>query len=149
MQSAANRQASRGRARIIGINRMSGGMGKNELSTKDTASSAAKAFGPAARRRIRSYRACSIYNGSAHNPDRDCFVAALLAMTAFARSLRAKRGNLVGQRAVSSSKTGSSSRMPTILRADRYSGPLRNRGRRSGLAEPFAPADQIVLRQMH
>src|SRR4051812_16008825 len=60
MQSAASRQASRGRARIIGISKMSGGIGKNELSTNDTTSIAVSAFGPAARRSVRSYTACSI-----------------------------------------------------------------------------------------
>jgi hypothetical protein len=48
VHSAASRQAAYGRARIIGISRMSGGIGKTELSTNATISSATRACGPAA-----------------------------------------------------------------------------------------------------
>ena len=54
MQTAASRHAARDCASIIGISRMSGGIGKNELSAKATAISAQIALGPAAMSIMRS-----------------------------------------------------------------------------------------------
>ena len=53
MQTAAISKARRGRARIIGIKRMSGGSGKNELSANDTAAIAVIAWRLAASAKAR------------------------------------------------------------------------------------------------
>jgi hypothetical protein len=54
VQIAARRQIRSGRAIIMGISMMSGGIGKNELSAKDTTASAGSAFGPRAAVSMRS-----------------------------------------------------------------------------------------------
>ena len=51
---AASRQARCGAARISGISRTSGGIGKIELSTNETTASAQAAFGRSARRIVQS-----------------------------------------------------------------------------------------------